>query len=184
MYLARPLATPQAMRLYTNVFAPAAERWLKNPYAWKADGLPHCKTRANPMLLGWNTFLGVIRTQSDLSPDIREICMVRPALLNKAWFEWEHHMPLLRAAPGITLDHFAIIEQPIPVSQGPLNSRQWAALRYCDAVTTNVRIPDYLFQELRRNFEEKEVVEITITCAAYNMVGRFLVALDVGEMNS
>lgn len=91
------------------------------------------------MLLGWNTFLGAIRTQSDLSPDIREICMVRPALLNKAWFEWEHHMPLLRAAPGITLGHLATIEQPIPVSQGPLNNRQWAALRYCDAVTTDVK---------------------------------------------
>lgn len=64
-----------------------------------------------------------------------------------------------------------------------LDERQVAVLRYTDAMTVGCRVPDEVFAELKRLFSEREVVEITATVAAYNCVSRFLVALDVGEMN-
>ncbi|OBT75618.1 hypothetical protein VF21_05155 [Pseudogymnoascus sp. 05NY08] len=134
---------------------------------------------------GWNSLLGAVRTQGCLSDDLREICICRPALINKAWFEWAHHAPLLEAAEGFTPKKFAIIGQLNPAGQGPLSDRQWAVLRYSDAMTKDVLIPDDIFKDLQRaGFNEKEIVEITLTCATYNMVSRFLVALDVGEANS
>ncbi|RAL64087.1 hypothetical protein DID88_003275 [Monilinia fructigena] len=45
------------------------------------------------------------------------------------------------------------------------------------------RVPEEVFEELKRWFDEKEIVELTATVAAYNCVSRFLVALDVGERN-
>ena len=57
-------------------------------------------------------------------------------------------------------------------------------MQYTDAMTLNVGVPDDVFAQLRTNFSEKEVVEITATIAAYNCVSRFLVALDVGERNA
>lgn len=64
-----------------------------------------------------------------------------------------------------------------------LDERQVAVVRYTDAMTVGCRVPDEVFAEVKRLFGEREVVEITATVAAYNCVSRFLVALDVGEMN-
>ena len=51
-------------------------------------------------------------------------------------------------------------------------------------MTVGVQVSDEIFAGLRGFFpEEREVVEITATVAAYNCVSRFLVALDVGGMS-
>jgi len=50
-------------------------------------------------------------------------------------------------------------------------------------MTRDVKVPQALFDEVRKLFSEQEVVEITATVASYNLVSRFLVALDVGEQN-
>lgn len=60
---------------------------------------------------------------------------------------------------------------------------QWAVMAYTDAMTRDVRVGEEVFEKLKRYFGKKEIVEITATVAAYNCVSRFLVALDVGEMN-
>jgi alkylhydroperoxidase family enzyme len=56
-------------------------------------------------------------------------------------------------------------------------------LRYTDAMTLDVSVPEDVFKELRAHMGEKEIVELTASVAAYNCVSRFLVALDVGETN-
>lgn len=65
-----------------------------------------------------------------------------------------------------------------------LSTKQWAVVRYTDAMTRNVSVEDEVFGEIRKHFSEQEVVELTATVAAYNCVSRFLVALDVGEKNA
>ena len=64
-----------------------------------------------------------------------------------------------------------------------LSEVQWAVVAYTDAMTKEVHVPDEIFAKLKRWFGEQEIVEITATIAAYNCVSRFLVALDIGEMN-
>lgn len=64
-----------------------------------------------------------------------------------------------------------------------LNEKQWTVLHYTDAMTRDIKVPDPIFTGLRQFFNEREIVEVTATIAAYNCVSRFLVALDVGEMN-
>ena len=60
-----------------------------------------------------------------------------------------------------------------PTSQGGLSDKQWAVLRYADEMTRHVNVPQPLFDELKTvGFSEQEIVEITITVAAYNMVSR------------
>jgi alkylhydroperoxidase family enzyme len=41
--------------------------------------------------------------------------------------------------------------------------------------------PDDVFAELRDHFSDREVVELTVTVGTYNLVSRFLVALEVGS---
>ena len=61
--------------------------------------------------------------------------------------------------------------------------KEWAVLEYADQMTKGVEVEDGLVEGLREWFNDKEVVEVTATIAAYNCVSRFLVALDVGENN-
>lgn len=60
--------------------------------------------------------------------------------------------------------------------------------RYVDEMTKAVKIADETYRDLRACCVpgpdgEAQMVEITATCAAYNCVSRFLVALNVGDMN-
>lgn len=73
---------------------------------------------------------------------------------------------------------------PRTVQDGILNAAHAAVLSYTDAMTLDVQVSDDVFSGLKETFDEKEVVEITATIAAYNCVSRFLVALDVGERNA
>jgi alkylhydroperoxidase family enzyme len=57
--------------------------------------------------------------------------------------------------------------------------RERAVLAYADAMTRSVQVPDAVFQAVRPYFQDRELVELTATIAAYNMVSRFLEALQV-----
>jgi len=151
---------------------------------------------------GWSSFLGAIRTQTSLPPDIRELCICRVAILNNATYEWDHHASLLKSegkASETALQELKerkawqgwedTIGGGTGVGEGEgevgggLSERQRAVLAYTDAMTIGLKVPDEVFAHLREKFGEREVVEITATVAAYNCVSRFLVALDVGEMS-
>ncbi|RMZ71392.1 Carboxymuconolactone decarboxylase [Pyrenophora seminiperda CCB06] len=140
---------------------------------------------APPVADGWNSFLGAIRTGTSLSAGVRETAICRVAVLNKAWYEWASHAPILATAPDTTDGQVAAVRASPPrLPQrdvlGPLLS---AVLAYTDAMTLDVQVPDEVFAALKELFSEREVVEITATVAAYNCVSRVLVALDVGEKN-
>ncbi|KAK3178810.1 hypothetical protein OEA41_000947 [Lepraria neglecta] len=152
---------------------------------------------------GWSSFLGAIRTQTSLPADIRELCICRVAILNGAYFEWEHHVPILKAEGGLSEEAVEEIKsrkvwrgweanvekdgsgdgkEEGEVGVG-LSERQRAVLAYADAMTVGIKVSEEIFAWLRKSFDERKVVEITATVAAYNCVSRFLVALDVGEMS-
>ena len=122
---------------------------------------------------GWNSLLGAVRTKSSLPDDIREIAILRPAIINEAWFEWNAHYPILLSSPGVSESDISVVKELHPTSKGGLNDKQWAVLRYADAMTRNVDVPQPLFDELKGvGFNEQEIVEITVTVASYNMVSR------------
>lgn len=64
-----------------------------------------------------------------------------------------------------------------------LGDKERAVLQYTDASTKNIRVSDEVFSKVKELFDDKEMVELAATVGAYNCVSRFLVALDVGEMN-
>ena len=60
------------------------------------------------------------------------------------------------------------------------STRERAVLAYTDAMTRQVQVPDAVFQAARQAMgSDKLLVELTATVAAYNMVSRFLEALQV-----
>ncbi|WP_033290207.1 carboxymuconolactone decarboxylase family protein [Amycolatopsis jejuensis] len=127
---------------------------------------------------GWNSLLGAIRGASTLSADVRELAILRVAELNGAAYEWAAHEPVAREA-GMTAEQIAALraDGDPAVLAGPHR----AALAYTDAMTREVAVPDLVFKALQEHFADQQIVELTTTIAAYNMVSRFLVALEVGR---
>ena len=56
-----------------------------------------------------------------------------------------------------------------------------AVLAYTDCVTQEIRVPDSVFAQVRRHFDDRELVELTATVAGYNLVSRFLVAMQIDQ---
>lgn len=138
---------------------------------------------APPVADGWNSFLGAIRTGTTLSASLRELAICRVAVLNQAWYEWQQHAPILKQSgmSEAAMDYL----KTNPRQDGAeklLDRKHVLALQYTEAMTIGCVVSNALFQQLKEEFTEREIVELTSTIAAYNCVSRFLVALDVGEM--
>jgi AhpD family alkylhydroperoxidase len=127
---------------------------------------------------GWNGLLGAIRTRTRLPADLRELAMLRVAVLNGADYEWWAHEPVAREA-GLTDAELAALAEPDQVGAALSGTRR-TACEYTDAMTRGVDVDDALFAQVRALLDDREVTELTATVAAYNMVSRFLVALRVG----
>jgi 4-carboxymuconolactone decarboxylase len=130
-----------------------------------------------PFADGWNSLLGAIRGDSTLPPDIRELAVLRVAELNGAEYEWTAHEPVARQA-GMTSEQLAAVRAG--GDAGVLDERQRAVIAYTDAMTRDIEVPDELFERVRTHFNERQLVELTVTVGTYNLVSRFLVALEVG----
>ena len=48
-----------------------------------------------------------------------------------------------------------------------------------DAMTHDIEVPDALIDRVRTRFDARGLVEVVATVAAYNMVSRFLVAINL-----
>jgi alkylhydroperoxidase family enzyme len=135
---------------------------------------------------GWNSMLGAVRGKSTLPADIRELAILRVAARNGADAEWIAHEPLARQA-GLGDEQIAAIGVGGVTGAGPgstvdtvtLSPPQWAALSYADAVTMHVTVPEEIFGAVRAHFDDRQILELTVIVAAYNMVSRVLVALEV-----
>jgi 4-carboxymuconolactone decarboxylase len=133
---------------------------------------------SEPLADGWNTLLGAVRSRFELPPDLRELAICRIAVLNDAEYEWRAHAPLLVGA-GFPEERLAALRDGGDLDS--LSAEQRCVVAYTDAMTRDVRVPADLFAQVHEQLGERGTVELTATVAAYNMVSRFLVALEVGE---
>ncbi|KAL5322008.1 hypothetical protein ACEPPN_009975 [Leptodophora sp. 'Broadleaf-Isolate-01'] len=155
-----------------------------------AEGRPQLSPFITPMACfltseGWHSLFGAIRRRSSLPDDIRELAICRTGLINRAWYEWNIHSLILLRCENFDEAKFSVVKQAYPTSQGALDDRQWATLKYADAMTRHVTVPQDVFDGVKEaGFTQQQIVELTTTIAGYNMVSRFLVALDIGEANN
>jgi alkylhydroperoxidase family enzyme len=132
---------------------------------------------SEPLADGWNTLLGAVRSRFELSAELRELAICRIAMLNDADYEWQAHAPLLIGA-GFPEELLGALRDGGDLAV--LDSGQRCVVAYTDAMTQDVRVPDDLFARVHDLLGDRATVELTATVAAYNMVSRFLVALEVG----
>jgi AhpD family alkylhydroperoxidase len=131
-----------------------------------------------PIAEGWLALLTAIRQRTGLDGAIRELVIMRIAILNGAPYEAAQHEPIALSA-GISqaqlaaLAHWQQSDAFTPV--------QRAVLAYTDAMTIDVQVPEEIFAGVREVMDERGTLELTATVAAYNLVSRFLEALEIRE---
>jgi 4-carboxymuconolactone decarboxylase len=131
-----------------------------------------------PVAEGWEKMLTAVRNRNSLPADLREMVIIRVAVLNRAPYELEAHRPIALAS-GVSEAKIEALRLPQPgVAFTP---RERAVLALTDAMTREVQIADDLFEPLRAHFDARGLVDLVATVAAYNMVSRFLEALRIGH---
>jgi alkylhydroperoxidase family enzyme len=59
------------------------------------------------------------------------------------------------------------------------SARERAALAYTDVMTRDIVVPDPVFAEVKRHFDTRQIVELTVLIGSYNMNARVLQALEL-----
>jgi alkylhydroperoxidase family enzyme len=136
---------------------------------------------SEPLARGWNAHLGAVRRELAVSPRLKELAICAVARITGADYEFTHHWPEYVSAGGRD-DLRSRLDDPDRASaDAEFSDDERLAMRYAIAMTRTVTVPDALFGEIRKRFSDTEIVELTAAIATYNMVARFLVALEVAK---
>ena len=133
---------------------------------------------SGPIASGWERMLTAVRNQTSVPGDLREMIILRVAVLNRAAFEFEAHAPIAERE-GVPPPKIDALRQPL--LGDVFDARERLVLRLTDAMTRDVDVPEALMAELQARYDARSLVELVATVAAYNMVSRFLVALEIGH---
>jgi alkylhydroperoxidase family enzyme len=129
-----------------------------------------------PIAQGWEAMLTAVRNKSSVPADLRELMILRVAVLNKASFEFEAHIPhaLKAGVPQEKIDALRSL-----TLSNLLTDEEILVLQMTDHMTRDVEVPAELMAKVTQQYSAEKVVELVATVAAYNMVSRFLVALNI-----
>ena len=131
-----------------------------------------------PLARGWEAMLTAVRNQSSVPADLRELMILRVAVVNHAPYEFEAHIPHAQKAGTSDAKIAAVREAGI----SPLfTENEKLVLELADVMTRDIDVPEDLMDRIKAKFDSRAVVEIVATVAAYNMVSRFLEALQIGH---
>lgn len=129
-----------------------------------------------PVADGWRAFLTAIRQQASLSGRARELAILRVAVLNHAPYEFAAHVPYALKEGFSQVEIDAVQRGELPAS---VTAADRAVLELTDAMTQSVQVSDAVYAAASKHFNEREMVELTATIAAYNLVSRFLEANQI-----
>jgi AhpD family alkylhydroperoxidase len=129
-----------------------------------------------PVAEGWLTYLTAIRQKSTLSAALRELVIMRVAVINGAPYEAEQHAPIA-LKEGVSQAQLDDLNKWSESDK--FDATQRAVLAYTDAMTKNIQVPAEVFANVKALLSDRHLVELTATVGAYNMVSRFLEALQI-----
>lgn len=139
---------------------------------------------------GWNQFLGAVRNRLSLNAEWRELAICAVAILTQAPYEYAQHAPeyLIAGGTQAKLDALQTWVHAEPRSEtqrasdgeAVFNEAEASVIAMAREMTLHVQVSDTCFQRLQAVLPEpQQQVELVGVIAAYNMVARFLEALQV-----
>ena len=110
---------------------------------------------------------------------MRELAICVVARLTGAEYEFHHHAPELKKAGATDAQLASLADPDAATTSDQFDDLQREVIRFAIASTRDVQIPDPVFESLKQRMSASDVIELVAVTAAYNMVARFLVALQI-----
>jgi len=131
--------------------------------------------------MGWNDFLDAVRTGLTLDARLRELAICTVAVLTRAPYEYSQHAPEFLAAGGQQAQLDSLQDVNAAMQDGILfAAAERAVMALAQAMTLHVQVDNGCFAAVQKVLPEpQQQVELVGVIAAYNMVARFLEALQV-----
>jgi alkylhydroperoxidase family enzyme len=131
--------------------------------------------------VGWNVFLGAVRNALSLDSKLRELAICAVAVLNSADYELLQHASEWLTAGGTTAQLERLQDYDAAMRDAGLFSEiERAVLQLTLEMTRYVQVTESCFSRVKKELESTQaLVELVGVIAAYNMVSRFLEALQV-----
>jgi 4-carboxymuconolactone decarboxylase len=124
----------------------------------------------------WLPFGGYLLVGGALPPTDRELMILRTAVRCRSPYEWGQHV---RISERMGIDRATIAR----VVEGPGASgwteHESALLRAVDELHDDARISDATWKALAREYDETQLIEVTILIGQYHMVAFALNSLEV-----
>ncbi len=161
---------------------PELARRIREQRGGKMLNLYRMLMNSPPVAEGWLALLTAVRQQCNVPALYRELAILRVAVINEAPYEFAAHVPFARRE-GMTTDQIEGLKAlPAGADEAAMHGydeTMRAVIAYADSMTREIHVPDAVFARAARHFDTRQMVELTATVGAYNMVSRFLEALQM-----
>ena len=125
----------------------------------------------------WFEHINRVRWGTEIDGRLREIVIIRLAVLVESAYVLRQHVPRLAAGEGMTEAECEALRDWR--GSDLFDERERAALAYVDAMTLAIAVPDDVFAPMRAHFSDRRIVELTVMIGAYIAHSRVLQALEV-----
>jgi alkylhydroperoxidase family enzyme len=150
--------------------------------------LAHAETAFRPFL----RFGGSVLTRMQLDPLVRELAILAVAKEAEAKYEWIQHVAIAKRV-GASDEQIAALEQSdscapegaderiraAAAGGGIFDAAQQAAIELAAAVVRSPHVSDDLFDCVRAQFSDREIVELLLAIGDYLMLARIMTVLEI-----
>lgn len=134
--------------------------------------------RSPRLLMGLQALYSAIdRKSSPIDPALRSLVTVRVSQINHCSFCVDINSALLQKR-GVSMEKvLALVDYE---TNAAFSEKERASLGYAEAMTqSDKRVDGVVFERLRRQFSQDEILELTALIAYQNLSSKFNAALDV-----
>ena len=130
-----------------------------------------------PAARGWFDYLNMVRWDLGLDGRLREMVIIRIAHLNRVQYVINQHVPELAEAEGLTVSQCDALEDW--KNSDLFDERDRNGLAYTDSMSLDIQVPDDVYDAVAEEFNEEEIIGLTVLIGTYNMHTRIFQALDI-----
>ena len=131
------------------------------------------------MLVPFNATVQREGAGSILTSKLKEMVVIKTSHINECSYWFAHNTSLGKAA-GITDEQVIEIGTDEYLNSHLFTKREKAALLWATHVTLNTaKLENGVYERVRKEFDEQEVVELTLICSFFNFFNRVMDSLKV-----
>ena len=131
----------------------------------------------------WMELLNAVRWKTTLSSRIREIAIIREAVLNHCRYDIDVHLANFAKQDGLTDEECLALLQT-KVTNDVFSESDLAIIHYVDTLTMTANVEEAVFKKVKQFMNEREIVEISVLVGTYNMHTRVFNALQIDPEDS